>query len=308
MLQGYLLLAVSIAAGVVKGFLGKKTSAYAEKDSDAVFLNTVRILLCVLIGAVLTVCGGNAAGFIRVSSGTLAVAAMCGVATSAFIVSWLLAVRTGAYMLVNVFLNLGLIVPLVLCEILYGDHVTLLQWGGVVMLLVAAYLMVGYNISLNGKMRARDFVLLFVCAFSSGMNEFLVGKAFVKLDNQDTNAIFNFYTYLFSFAVLLAVLVFFRVREKDASLRETARRVKPAFAMVALMALCLFLNTFFKTEAGRYLTSVELYPVSIGVSLIGATVVAAVFFHEKPNAKCLIGIVLNFAALLIINCLPEWIG
>ena len=309
MIEGYLLLAVSIAAGTVKGYLGKKTSVYAENETDAVFLNSVRILICALISGVLACVGGNIANIASVEPGTIAVSAMNGASTAVFIVSWLLAVKTGAFMLVNVFLNLGLVVPLVMCSVLYGDKVLPVQWIGVIVLLFAAYLMVGYNVGLNGKMKIRDFVLLFICAFSSGLGEFFVGKAFVELKNNDSNAVFNFYTYLFGFVVLIVVFLFFRNfgNKEHEKLKTMAIRLKSAYFMVSVMALCLFLNTYFKTEAGRFLSSVQLYPVSIGVSLICSTLVAAVFFKERPNKKCIVGVALNFAALIIINVIPKLI-
>ena len=99
MIEGYLLLAVSIAAGTVKGYLGKKTSVYAENETDAVFLNSVRILICALISGVLACVGGNIANIASVEPGTIAVSAMNGASTAVFIVSWLLAVKTGAFIL-----------------------------------------------------------------------------------------------------------------------------------------------------------------------------------------------------------------
>ncbi len=69
------------------------------------------------------------------------------------------------------------------------------------------------------------------------------------------------------------------------------------------MALCLFANSFFKTLAAQHLSSVLLYPLLQGSALILSTIMSAVFFKEKLTAKCIVGIVIAFIGLIIINML-----
>jgi len=67
------------------------------------------------------------------------------------------------------------------------------------------------------------------------------------------------------------------------------------------MALCLYLNSFFKTEAAALLPAAQLYPLTQGCGMILSSMMAAVCFGEKPNAKSIAGLGIAFAALLIIN-------
>jgi multidrug transporter EmrE-like cation transporter len=46
---------------------------------------------------------------------------------------------------------------------------------------------------------------------------------------------------------------------------------------------------------------VQLYPLSQGCSVVLGLVMAAVCFKERINAKCIVGMSLAFAALLLIN-------
>ena len=69
------------------------------------------------------------------------------------------------------------------------------------------------------------------------------------------------------------------------------------------MSVCLFLNSYFKTMAAGILPSAILYPLSQGASLILSSFMSMLFFKEKLTAKCITGIALSFAGLLIINLL-----
>ena len=51
--MGYIFLLISLFAGTLKGYCGKKTSNYTSSFGNAVFANTIRMLLCILIGFVL---------------------------------------------------------------------------------------------------------------------------------------------------------------------------------------------------------------------------------------------------------------
>jgi small multidrug resistance pump len=67
------------------------------------------------------------------------------------------------------------------------------------------------------------------------------------------------------------------------------------------MAICLFVNSYFKTLAASSLSSVILYPLNQGMSLVLSSAMAAVVFKERLNLKAIIGIFAAFAGLLIIN-------
>ena len=69
------------------------------------------------------------------------------------------------------------------------------------------------------------------------------------------------------------------------------------------MSVCLFANSYFKTLAAGILPSAKLYPLNQGASLILSSFMSMIFFKEKMTGKCIIGIILSFIALLVINLL-----
>lgn len=78
---------------------------------------------------------------------------------------------------------------------------------------------------------------------------------------------------------------------------------KRAFPYILVMAICLFLNSYYKTLAAFYMPSVILYPLNQGLALILSTVMSAVFFKERITLKAIIGILTAFVGLLFINLL-----
>ena len=69
------------------------------------------------------------------------------------------------------------------------------------------------------------------------------------------------------------------------------------------MAVCLFLNSLFKTYAALYLDAAILYPLNMGAALMLSSLMAAVFFGEKLKWKSILAIALAFTALITINML-----
>lgn len=298
--MGYLFLALALLAGSTKGYCGKKTSGFVREYKDAMFTNFVRMVLCILISFLLLALSGRLS-LLAVDLNVILITLLSGVTTSVFVVAWLLAVRRGAYMMLDVFLMLGVIVPLLLSEFLFDEKIRLNQWAGLLVLLVAVVIMCSYNNQIKEKMSLKSLGLLVLCGIANGLTDFSQ-KLYVKTVADSSAAVFNFYTYIFSALVLLVFYLGAKVTDKTGSSSETdvLRRVG---GYVAVMSVCLFLNSYFKTMAAGILPSAILYPLSQGASLILSSFMSMLFFKEKLTAKCITGIALSFAGLLIINLL-----
>lgn len=299
--MGYLFLALALAAGVTKGYCGKKTSFAIKSNSDSMIINVLRMLACILIGFALLVIQNNVAA-LKADWLMLIISALSGIASAAFVVSWLLSVRRGAYMMVEIFLLLGVIVPIILCKIFFGEEIGPWQIVGLVLLLVSVFIMCTYNVSLKGRMSLGSILLLILCGFANGLADFSQ-KWFVQAYPKGSAAAFNFYTYIFAAATLAVAYMVFRAADKKSGLkpRTPIAIVKPITIYVVIMAVCLFANSYFKTLAAEHLDAVILYPLNQGGAVVLSLFMSALLFKEKINWKCIVGIVLAFASLLLIN-------
>ena len=138
--MGYLFLVLALTFGLVKAYCGKRMSSAAVYFYDAVVINTVRMILCIFVGVLFILAGGKLS-FAFASSKGIWIALLCGVGTACFTVCWLLSVRTTAYMLVEVFVMGGAVIPLSLCAALYKEPVSGGQIVAVLLLLTAVYCM-----------------------------------------------------------------------------------------------------------------------------------------------------------------------
>ncbi len=277
--MGYLFLIFALFSGSLKGFCGKKTSGYTNTLNDAILVNTIRAFLCAAFAFIIICAGGNLSTLVP-NEETLLISALSGISTAIFVVSWLTSVKKSAYMLVDVFLTLGILVPLIASKYIFGEEIKLTQWFGVIVLLIAVVIMCSYNNSVKIKMTTASFVLLFICGFASGIADFSQ-KLFIKNQPDGSAVAFNFYTYIF--AALVLFISFALTHKKDISTDKI--NIKKILSYLIIMAICLFLNSYFKTLAASRMNAIILYPLSQGCALILATLMSVILFKEKLTKK-----------------------
>ncbi len=299
--MGYLLLSLAVFANLTKGYCGKKTSSYVVEYKDAAFQNMIRMLLCVVIGFFLLPFQSGLSG-LKIDAGLLMVTVLSGIANALFVVFWITSVKKGAYMTINVFVTMGVIVPLILCKIFFGEPVTLIQTAGLLVLILAVVIMCSYNNSIKQKITPVSLLVLTLCGLSNGIADF-TQKWYVNKTDAPDIVIFNLYTYLFGFLFLFGMYLIIKLknRRKGDNMLSEKKMIKETSVYLVILAVSLFLYSYFKTEAALYLTSAQLYPLNQGATLILSAVMSHIFFKEKINMKCAAGIILTFVSLIIIN-------
>lgn len=294
--MGYLFLCAALFSGLVKAYCGKKLGNFASGTRSAVLLNFLRMLLCILFGLIFLFVSGDAEA-LTLSPLLLFISALSGIGTSFFVVTWLLSVRKNAYMLVEVFLMLGTLFPMITGVFLFGEEISPKQWLGFALLILASYIMCSYQKSIQIKLTGGAVLLLIACGLANGATDFSQ-KLFTKSFPELPVSVFNFYTYLF--AALTLALCFLFLPKKDA-LSFGRKDLGRSVLLVSVMALALTANTFFKTTAAFFLDSAKLYPLNQGAALILSTLMASFLFKEKFTFRALLGILLSFTALMIMN-------
>lgn len=295
--MGYLFLALSLLCGATKGFCGKKTSGFVREYKDAMFANFIRMLFCIAIGFALLLFGGGLSA-LRVSPMVAWICLLSGFANASFVVLWLISVKNGAYMMLDVFCMVGVLIPIIGSALLFNETIEPHHIIGFAILLCAVFIMCSYNNSVKTKMTPLSLLLLIGCGITNGLLDFSQ-KLFRENSGDTPIAVFNLYTYFVSAVLLGICFLAFSAKSKS----RMPSDIKPIFGYILVMSLCLFLYSYFKTLAAGYLSSAQLYPLAQSGSLILSCIMAAVFFKEKLTAKCVLGILLSFAALIVINVL-----
>ena len=188
--MGYLFLTLALAAGITKAYCGKKTSNYTADLKDAMLANSIRMLFCICIGLLLILLQGEFE-FMKPSLSLLLIAAFSGISTAVFVVTWLLSVKRGAYMMVEVFVMLGVLIPMSLGGILFHESVRLTAWLGMAVLTAATLIMYSYNTTQKQKLSKTALLLLVLCGIASGSADFSQ-KLFVRTLPEIPASVFNF--------------------------------------------------------------------------------------------------------------------
>ena len=295
--MGYLYMAVALLCSTAKGFCGKKQSQHVHGVRGVMTVNFLRMLCCVAVGAVI-LAAGEGFGALAVSGRAAGILSLSGISNAAQVILWLLVVQRSAYMLLDVFATLGVIVPMLVCRVLFDEAIRPIQWGGYVLLCAAAMVMCSYSMSLKQKkMGAADYGLLLCFGLAAGMTD-LTQKLYLNYCPEISKNVFNFYTFLFAAAVMAVVLLIL-CRDKSAPHCPLGK----VWYYIVIMAVMLFLVTYFKTAAASVLPAVQVYPLFQGGVLVTAALMAAVCFGEKITRRCLLGMGMTFMAMLMMNVL-----
>lgn len=292
--MGYIFIIFSLSAGLIKGFCGKKISGLVSTVKGTFYTNLLRMLICVAVGFLIVISNGYLAFNIDIT--TFLIAAVSGISTAMFVVSWIFCVRRGAYVMIDVFLMLGGGLTIGLCKLFFNETASINQLIGFVLLVIASYIMCSYSSSIKGGFSFSSFLLLVVCGVFSGLTDFSQ-KWYIYSQPTGSVGIFNFYTYLFAAVVLL---ISFAIADKKEKAQNDGKSLK-VFLVICVMAVCLFSCSYFKTMAAKFVPSAVLYPLISGSSIVLSAIMSAIFFKEKITPKCIIGIMIALGAIIIMN-------
>ena len=201
---------IALVAGSTKGFVGKRISNTVSTYRQSVFVNIVRMLICSAIGALLL-----AFDFMKSSvvldTPAMVYGTLAGISMSVFIVTWLLAVRHGAFMLISVAQMFGVVITLLCSFLVFRENIAPRQFVAVGILIVAVLIMVSYSAVIKGKLSVGAILLLVLCGVSNGIYDFSL-KLYTHFSSSSISVL-NLITYIISMAGML--LIFLIPSKKD---------------------------------------------------------------------------------------------
>lgn len=294
--MGYIFLAIALLTNNIKGYCGKQMSRYSAKLNDTLLICFFRMLMCIGTSAVILAVTGGYFG-LEITPKLIGYAAFSGISTAILVAAWLFAANSSGYMMLEVFQMLGVGVTILMSFVFYQEEITVRDIIGFCVLVFAAYLM---HAGTKIKPTLKTLAVVILCGLANGMTDFSQ-KAFIYSGLDTTTAQFQLCSYVFA-AVTLIVLYTAMTVGKNAEEKNGAGAIlKKTWYFVLIMAVCLYGNSFFKTEAANYLSAAKLYTLSQGGTMAIGTLMSAFLFKEKLTLKSGISIAITFLGLLIIN-------
>lgn len=291
-----LFLFLSVLCGTIKGYCGKKISVYGDTASACVRMQLIRLLICCVVGGAMLLV--RMPGTLFADTGELFVDLLSGVSTAIFVISWTLAAHSDAYMLVTACNTAAFVVPMFFGFFFFGESINIKQIFGIVAIVIAVFFLVLYNNKTKVKFTWKGFFMLFLLFLSQGFVN-TAQKMYTYYYPTGSNESFQFFTF---FSAALCLLLFdgchriaTRGKEPDAPLP-----MKKVLPFIAVMAVNLFLASYFLTIATTSVASVVLFPLNSLLSLATATLMAVFFFGEKITWTSAIGLIFTFVSLLLV--------
>jgi len=256
--------------------------------------------LCAAVSlCICTLSGGM--GELSISLKALPILLLSGIANGVSPILWLLAVRGSAYLLLDTVGTFCITIPVFLSALFFNETVRMNQLVGFVILLAAVITMSSYSSGIKGKLTRSGLLIILGNGLASGMSDFSQ-RLYVHLIPDGSASAFQFYTFLTASVVFVIFYLSFETRRGVLS-QPAGKLIASNIGYVAVMAVCLFLNSFFRLKASGCLSSMEMYPLNQGSTLVLSALMAAVCFKERPNTRSMAGMILTAVGLTVINIL-----
>ncbi len=313
----YGIVAIVLLCLTVKGYCGKRTSAYVKGTEDSFLFNLLRMLFCLFIGIALVFAEGSQ-GFLAIEPRMLWICVLSGVANAAFLAGWLLAIQKNSMVSVDVGLTLGSLIPSILCALFFKEVFSIPKMFGFALILAATVILAGNRSKTEGGGLVGALFLL-LAAGGDGMSGFaqqLYKQYYTEAGSAARGVfypktVYHFYTYVFAALALLAALIGYGylVKKKNGGRRafgKTILSIPPRVVLhVFIMAVCLFAANYLQTVAtNNYgMSSQILYPMIKGGCLITVNFVAMIFFGEKITLRSICGSLVALGGIISMSLL-----
>ncbi len=207
----------------------------------------------------------------------------------------------------NMFSTGGIFIPCVCGIFLFNEKMSIVQWLGLLIFIISIYFLTAKKEKEEKIFSLKTFFMLLLCLLTGGL-VMVVQKYFAILVPNGNISLFSALTFGLNAIIFYAgmgVCVFKNKREEKAEAQ--VKRVKPLsktfLACGALLAVSLFVINLLVTYMASTVSSVILFTVSSAISIIITCLVGALVFGEKLTAKNIVGLVLGFVAIVMVNAL-----
>lgn len=275
--------------------LNKKTSNMVNGRPAYLCYGAYRYILSGLMALVLLIIAG---AYTQITPLAAAISALGALALTINLYCGLEALKSGAIVLTSLAGSAGLLLPCIIGIFLFDEPMSAWQFLGIGLLLIAAYLLIGYSKQLTGSFTPKTLLLLIGSMLSNG-TIMVAQKMFSKYLPGTNASVFSFLSFgIAGICMLLGFLACIGGKDGKKELPKLPPRL---FAYGAVLSVALLVINQLATIAGRVIPSAILFPINDGGGTIIAAITAAVFFKEKLTVRSVCGLLLGIASLIVIN-------
>ena len=215
----------------------------------------------------------------------------------------------GASLIVNQMFGVGaLFIPCIVGIFFFDEPMSIWQWVGLFLFIVAMYFMVAPTQDKEKKTSSKisiKTVVMLLLTLVAGGGTMVAQKAFAKIVPNGNVATYSFLMFALNAVILYACYagsIVFGKKKSDVSQTQEKKGLPKILLVCGLiLAFAVFVINMLVTELGKSVDSSILFSASYAISIIITILVGSIYYKEKIMFKNVIGVVLCVGALAIIN-------
>lgn len=225
---------------------------------------------------------------------------ICGIVGGFLFVAGLVAmqgsIRINGAILTSAFSKMGLIVPLLISVLFFGEKIRILQIPGIILIFAAFWLIStdkdSFREAGNVSLPSHILLLLLVLLFYGAADA--MAKVFDHFGQEEESQVYFFFLFLVATLLTLILLV--------GEYKRTGAKLKPKeFLAGILVGIPNYFSSYLLLLALKGLPSLVVYPSYSAGSLLLVTIIGAVFFKEKPGKKAWFGLAFILMSMIFLN-------
>ncbi len=220
-----------------------------------------------------------------------------GVTLTISIVSSLLALNGSSIVLGSLFGMAGLLIPTISGIFIFDQAVSLLQWSGIFVLFVSAWLLTSSSQTTNGKLSVKTMIYLLLGFFSNGGTMLLqtLYKAYVP-----TGSVYAYSFLQFLIPSVVMLFVFF-VKNGTTKEKTPIKFSKKLIVVTVMSALAILGISTIATVASEIVPAAALFSVSEGGGIVSSGIVGMLMYKEGLNVRSILGIIVAILGICVIK-------
>ena len=208
--------------------------------------------------------------------------------------------KSGTVSLSSMFGTAGMIIPLIAGVFLFNQPIHAMQWVGVALFFVAAWLLIGSSKKIYTNFSFKTLLLLIGTLLANG-GTMLAQQMFTAYVPDGDVSVFSFLS--FGIISILGLIMFLFVKNKKTyDAEETTGSSKKTLVICGIaLAVAVFVINQLATFSTLLVSPVILFTFINGGGTIISTVVAAILYKEKLSRRTVAGVVLGILSLVVIK-------
>ena len=195
-------------------------------------------------------------------------------------------VAQNGMILSSLFMKLGVVVPLLLSVLMFQELPSLIQLIGIILAMIAVVTMNRDASQTSNKFHYSLILLLIMGGLGDSMS-----KMFEYFGNLEESSLFLIYTFVFAFVLCFILCI----------LKKEKVNVKIILFGI-FIGIPNYYSAYFLLHALESVPAILAYPIYSIATLLLITIIGFVMFKERLKKQQIIGGIMIFIALYLLNC------